>query len=423
MKQGLGKVGSIYFSGQPGESPMSLYSAIYASVSGMRAQSYLLSTVSENISNSNTIGYKQASTLFQDMVAQYDAAAGYTAGGVRTTVRYNIDEQGSLMGTTSGTDIAIQGRGYFLVNDSNGGTFLTRAGSFVPDASGNLVNAAGFTLMGYSLAPGASGFTGSTAGLVPVNINGTALVAAASTQGTFTANVDSNAVIVTGAPSATNYTTKSSVVAYDNLGNAVTLDIFLAKTGANTWQIDVYDHTNLTTPLTSATLNFNPADGTLSSPASLSIAVPGGNTVSLNIADMTQLASPFAVTAATMDGNAPSQVKSVSINTDGTLSFVYANGKTIPAYDIPLGNVPSPDNMLSLRGDVFQVSSHSGDLVIGRAGTGGLGAIHSFALETSTVDLATQLTEMIVAQRGYESNSKVFQTGSEMLGTLISMLT
>ncbi|MCI0598666.1 MAG: flagellar hook-basal body complex protein, partial [Beijerinckiaceae bacterium] len=311
----------------------------------------------------------------------------------------------------------------FLVQDSNGGTFLTRAGSFAPDASGNLVNAAGFTLMGYSRAAGASGFTGSLAGLVPVNVNGTALVATPSTQGTFTANVDSNAATVTGTPSATNYTSKSSIIAYDNLGNAVTLDIYLSKTGANTWQMDVYDHTNLTTPLMTQTLNFNPANGTLTSPTSLSIAVPGGNTVSLDIADMTQLASPFAVTAATMDGNAPSQVKNVSVDADGTLSFVYANGKTVPAYDIPLGNVPSPDNMFSLNGDVFQVSSLSGDLVIGRAVSGGLGAIQSFSLETSTVDLATQLTEMIVAQRGYESNSKVFQTGSEMLGTLISMLT
>ncbi len=401
---------------------MSLYSAIYASVSGMRAQSSLLSTVSENIANSNTIGYKQASTLFQDIVAQFDAAAGYTAGGVKTTIRYNIDEQVSLMRTTSGTDIAIQGRGYFLVQDSNGGIFLTRAGSFVPDADGNLVNAAGFTLMGYSRTAGASGFTGSLAGLVPVNINGTALVATPSTQGTFTANVNSNAAVVTGAPSATNYTSKSSIVAYDNLGNAVTLDIFLSKTGANTWQIDVYDHANLTTPLTTQTLNFDPANGTLTSPTSLSIAVPGGNTVTLDIADMTQLASPFAVTAATMDGNAPSQVQNVSIGADGTLSFVYANGKTVPAFEIPLGNVPSPDNMFNLSGDVFQVSSYSGDLVIGRTGTGGLGALQSFALETSTVDLATQLTEMIVAQRGYESNSKVFQTGSEMLSTLISML-
>jgi hypothetical protein len=95
------------------------------------------------------------------------------------------------------------------------------------------------------------------------------------------------------------------------------------------------------------------------SPTALSIAVPGGNTASLNIASMTQLASPFSVSTATMDGNAPSKVQSVSIGTDGTLSYVYANGKTVPAYSIPLGNVISPDNLTNITGDVFQVSSES----------------------------------------------------------------
>jgi flagellar hook-basal body protein len=125
---------------------------------------------------------------------------------------------------------------------------------------------------------------------------------------------------------------------------------------------------------------------TWTSPTALSIAVPNGNTVSLNIASMTQLASPFAVSTATMDGNAPSKVQSVSIGTDGTLSYVYANGKTVPAYSIPLGNVVSPDNLTNITGDVFQVNSESGGLVIGTAGTGALGTIQSSELESSTVD-------------------------------------
>jgi flagellar hook protein FlgE len=136
---------------------MGLFSAMNASVSGMNAQANLLATVLENISNSNTTGYKQASTLFRDIVDQIGATGDYSAGGVTTLVRYNVAEQGGLTGTTSATDLAIQGNGFFLVENSNGATFLTRAGSFVEDASGNLVNAAGYTLMGYSLAPGAGG--------------------------------------------------------------------------------------------------------------------------------------------------------------------------------------------------------------------------------------------------------------------------
>lgn len=401
---------------------MGLFSAMTASISGMAAQANSLATVSENISNSSTTGYKQASTLFQDIVDQISATADYNAGGVSTAIRNHVTEQGSLTSTTSATDLAIQGNGFFLVKNSSGAIFLTRAGSFVPDASGNLVNAAGYTLLGYGLSQGAGGFTGSTAGLVPVNINGTALVATPSTAGIFSANLDSNASAVTGAPSSANFTSKSSIIAYDNLGKPVTLDIYFSKTGTNTWQADVYDDANLATPLTTQSLAFSPMDGTLVPPTSMTVAVPGGNTITLDLKGMTQLAAPFAVTNATVDGNAPSQVQSVSMGTDGTLSLVYANGKAIPVYEIPLGNVASPDNLANLTGDVFQVGSGSGSLVIGKAGTGGLGTIQSSELEASTVDLATQLTNMIVAQRGYESNSKVFQTGSDMLGTLITML-
>jgi len=98
---------------------------------------------------------------------------------------------------------------------------------------------------------------------------------------------------------------------------------------------------------------------------------------------------------------------SVSIGTDGTLSYVYANGKTVPAYSIPLGNVISPDNLTNITGDVFQVSSESGSLVIGTAGTGALGTIQSSELESSTVDLATQLTNMVATQSAYGASSLV----------------
>lgn len=403
---------------------MSLFSAIYASISGMKAQTNLLSTVSENIANSNTTGYKQASTLFHDLINQLDDSIGYSAGGVRTSVRYNISQQGDLMRTASATDLAIQGNGFFIVQNANGDVFLTRSGSFTPDARGALVNGAGFTLMGYSLASGAGSISSGLSSLVPVTLDKTALAAAPSTAGTFTANLDSNAAVLTGTPSFTNYTSKTSIIAYDHLGNPVTLDIVFSKTGENSWQADIYDDKSPSAPLFSQTLSFDAANGKLLSPSpgTLPIPVPGGNTVSLNIGNMTQLASSFAVSAASMDGNAPSQVQSVTVGTDGTLSYVYANGNTIPAFKIPLGNVVSPDNLYNLSGGVFQASEESGDLIVGNAETGGLGSIQSFELETSTVDLASQLTEMIVAQRGYESNSKVFQTGSDMLSTLINMI-
>ncbi|WP_036261308.1 flagellar hook protein FlgE [Methylocapsa aurea] len=414
---------------------MSLFSALNASVSGMAAQANKLSTVSDNIANSNTTGYKQASTEFQNLVNQTGTTT-YNAGGVGTLVRYNLLQQGNLAGTTSTTDLAIQGNGFFLVQDASGATFLTRAGAFTPDAAGNLVNASGFKLLGYSVDSGSTAADGVTS-LEVVNVLSDGLMATPSTSGTLTANLNSNASIAAGSLPSANvagsiYTSKSSsLVAYDNLGNAVTLDVYFSKTGVNTWEVSVYNSADAATgggfpfssaALTTQTMNFSAADGSLISPANLSLAIPNGQTVTLDIAGMTQLASPFAVSTATMDGNAPSAVEGVNVSGDGTLSVVYANGTERPVYKIPLATVPSVNSLTPQAGDVYEANLRSGSIVVGNPGLAGLGSIQSSKLESSTVDLATQLTDMIVAQRSYEANSKVFQTGSDLLAQLNNML-
>lgn len=137
---------------------------------------------------------------------------------------------------------------------------------------------------------------------------------------------------------------------------------------------------------------------------------------------MTQLASSFSVATQSANGNAPSAVKSVSVSADGTVSEVYANGTEVPAYQIPLAAVPSINNLTPLAGDVYQAGAASGKITIGAAGSDGFGTIRSSELESSTVDLATQLTDMIVAQNGYQANSKAFQTGSDLLTALINII-
>lgn len=130
---------------------MSLYGMLRTSVSGMTAQSNLLGTVSDNIANAGTTGYKRADTQFSSLLLE-TGGTEYQSGSVNTDVRYAISQQGALNYTSSSTDLAIQGSGFFLVNDPSGQTQLTRAGSFQVDAStGNLVNSAGLTLMGYDV--------------------------------------------------------------------------------------------------------------------------------------------------------------------------------------------------------------------------------------------------------------------------------
>jgi len=133
---------------------------------------------------------------------------------------------------------------------------------------------------------------------------------------------------------------------------------------------------------------------------------------------MTQLATSFNVTAATANGNAPASLQGVSIAQNGTLSFSYSNGTQAAAYDIPLANVESPDNLGSVSGNAFTATAASGPIFLGTASAASFGAIESSSLETSTVDLATELTNMIQAQSAYQTNSKAFQTGADLLDIL-----
>ena len=415
---------------------MGLYDAMNASVTGMNAQSNYLANIGQNISNASTVGYKEADTQFSTLVDQ--AAVGQTsAGGVSSVTRLDVSQQGTLESTTTATDLAISGNGFFVVSNAGGQQFLTRSGSFVPDASGNLVNAAGYNLNGYSLANGAPTIaSNSLTGMQVVNVNRTGLSATATTSGTLTANLPSTDATVAAAnlPStntaSSTYSEKTSMVMYDNLGASHTIDLYMAKTASNTWEVTAFDHAAAASsggfpyssgPLTTQTLNFSAANGDLTSGSPLSIAVPGGATMSLDLSGITQLAGSFAVSTSTVNGNAPASVSSVTIGTDGTLSYQLSNGSTVAGYKIPLANVASPDNLLPVTGNAYSANILSGQLSVGTAGTGGLGTINSSELEQSTVDIATQLTDMIVAQRGYEANSQVFKAGADLLSNLIQL--
>ncbi len=143
--------------------------------------------------------------------------------------------------------------------------------------------------------------------------------------------------------------------------------------------------------------------------------------MTLDLASMTQLAGSFAVSTSSVNGNAPASVSSVTIGSDGTLSYQLTNGSTVAAYKIPLADVASPDNLLPQTGNVFSANILSGQPAVGTAGSGQLGTIQSSELEQSTVDIATELTNMIVAQRGYQANSQMFKAGADLMSTLINL--
>jgi flagellar hook protein FlgE len=413
----------------------------------MNAQSNRLGTVGDNIANSSTAGYKRASTEFSSLILE-SGSGEYNSGSVETEVRYGISQQGGFDFTTSATDIAISGNGFLVVSEgttAGDAAHLTRAGSFVKDGDGYLVNAAGLYLMGVPWANQNANPTipaNGTAGLSPVQIQTLALQAVPSSSGTFNLNLPSTATIETTLPSANTgppvSSFKSSLVVIDNLGAKVTLDIYASKTGTgpDVWEVAVFDQADATpgtifpytgasaTPLTTVTLTFDALgklDLALPSPTSMTLTVPNGASLTLDMAKTTQLATGFQVLEPKVDGSAPSAVDRVEIDDTGTLYAVYENGQREKKYLIPLATVPSPDNLIPRAGNVFDLGSDSGDLLIGAAGTSGLGNIVPKALEKSTVDIASELTDMIEAQHSFTANSKVFQTAADLMEVLVNL--
>jgi flagellar hook protein FlgE len=218
-------------------------------------------------------------------------------------------------------------------------------------------------------------------------------------------------------------------VAYDNIGRPVTLDVYMSRTataaGVDTWQVQVYDSAT-GTPMAGGlgTFTFDTTaagKGALAGPpTSLTVNVPGGSAFTIDMADVTQVASSFSFKT-TVNGNAPSSVEKIDIDEKGIVTAVLENGTMLPIYTIALADVPSPDNLKPEVGNVYSVSQESGNLQIGSAGVGGFGSIASGALENSNVDLADELTSMIESQRGFTANSKSFQTGADLLDVVVNL--
>ncbi|MBB3313033.1 flagellar hook protein FlgE [Rhizobium sp. BK196] len=438
---------------------MSIFGSMKTAVSGMNAQANRLSTVSDNIANVNTTGYKAVSTAFSSLVLP-SGSGNYNSGGVTTTVRQAVSDQGDISYTTSGYDLAISGDGFFIVQGGDGVPVLTRAGDFTKDDSGNLVNSAGFTLMGYpwgSSAPAVvvNGFDG----LVPINVLGDQKLQAVPTaNGTWTGNLKPGATVVTdpnalpsangslpappAAPTAaTSNTQKYSIVTYDKLGSKVMYDIYYTKIPAavppaspagtaTQWEMAVFRNADKATTGTSSfpyssaavsvkTISFDDKGQMLSPPGATITDPVTGLTINMNL-DLSQVGDNFSGTG-NVDGQGANSPVDITIDADGIVYSKYDDGSTKPVFQIPLANVPSPDLLTLMTGNVYSANGKSGVTVTGFPQTSGFGKIQSGALEGSNVDLAGELTEMIESQRSYTANSKVFQTGSDLMDVLVNL--
>lgn len=430
---------------------MSILSAMNSALSGLNAQATDLNNISNNVANSSTVGYKEADTDFDSIVLSGVGSSSPNLAGVTASTQMDISTAGQLQTTGVSTDLAISGNGFMVVNtqanSANGSYLLTQAGSFRPDAQGNLVNAAGYYLQGTPLNAngtpvGTAG--GSIASLSTVNVSNLSVAATPTTTMTFNANLPSSD---TGTSATSTSPVSSSETYYDALGNPQTLTFTFtpSTTTANQWTMTINDSASPASanPIGSATLNFNSSGadaGTLSAVDTTGTTTPspdynsttgaftvttgGGQSLpisigALNSADgMSQLDGSYQTTNVAQNGSAFGLLQGVSIGSNGVVSASFSNGSSIPIYQVDLAVVPNQDGLTPVAGDAYALNPSSGVPQLYQPGTGAAGTLDSGSLEGSNVDITTQLTNMIETQRAYSSNAMVVQTANQMMQTV-----
>lgn len=457
---------------------MSINSAMLAGVSGLIANSSALAAISDNIANVNTVGYKRNQVNFTDMVTSQSGRGRYSAGGVQGVAATYVAQQGQVQNSTSTTDLAISGDGFFVVSNAASGVSantrsFTRAGSFDTDADGFLKNNAGLYLLGWPVdSTGAVDANPSDlTRLQPINVKNLASVVQASTTGQITGNL--NADQTTSAALAGYNATTNSMTAYDptvtptvgtkpdytmqmnvidSQGGSHTIAISFLKTAtANTWDAEIYtvpasDNVAAGTgqvqgQIAKGVVAFN-TDGTLdtssattlfSNPASPSIPLNwnaslglASQTLALNLTGagggLTQLSGPSGVKTISSDGAGVGNVTGVTVSTDGFVTATFDNGQTRKLAQIAIATFPNPDGLTTESGNSYSASLASGEFSLKKPGESGAGEVNGGALEASTVDLSSEFTSLITTQRAYSASSKIITTADEMLQELINTI-
>jgi flagellar hook protein FlgE len=400
-------------------------------LSGLTASNSALDITSNNIANSNTIGFKSSDAEFADV---YSSGAvnlnNSTAGeGVRLVTAAQQFTQGNVSTTSGALDLAISGNGFFTLNGPNGNVF-TRNGQFSEDANGNVVSATGQFLQVYPpLANG--GFN--TGALQNLNLNTAQSAPVQTTTGNVILNLPSNAAVPTQAPfnpaNSNSYTQSTSTTVYDSLGNSFPATFYFSQTATpDQWSVNLT--INGTVVGAPQTLTFSntgaqtlPANGTLTFAG---FAPPDGAkamTVGFDFGKTTQYGTQFGVTSITQNGYTTGQLSTVSIDPSGVVSAVYTNGRSTQLGQLAIANFPNPQGLQQLGNTNWAQTFTSGTVVQGTANSAGFGSVQSGALESSNVDLTTELVNMITEQRAFQANAQVITTADQMSQTVIGIAT
>jgi flagellar hook protein FlgE len=404
-------------------------------LSALSANETAIDVVGNNLANLNTPGFKASEVSFYDLVTQsLGAGLGATqvGFGVGTPVTLAQFSQGAIQATGGPLDAAIQGDGFFVVQNNQGNTLYTRGGNFQVDSSGNLVTATGEKVQGWTQANGALN-TNAPIGNITVPV-GSLEAPTATTSMSLSLNLDA-----TQTTPGTPNTFSTSIQVYDSLGDAHVVTATFTQTATpNQWNYSLsVPNADLTAPGTpvTGTLTFD-SNGTLTSPAAtdpppvLSATGLADGASDMNITwnlfsgttpNITQFSQSSATSALAQNGSAAANLVSVGLSDGGKILAQYSDGQQIVVGQMSMATIRNPDSLLAAGDNNFQLSSRSALPAIGLPGTGGRGTVLGGSVESSTVDIAREFTNLIVFQRGYEANARVVTTADQLSQDTINL--
>ncbi len=418
-----------------------MFTSFSTALSALDATSTAIDVVGNNLANMDTPGFKTSEVCFQDLVTEsLGAGLGTTQVGFGTGTPFTVREfsQGAIQSSSGVLDAAIQGEGFFVVQDSSGNKYYTRAGNFETDKSGNLETDTGNTVQGWTAIDPATGQVNTNGPIGNIVVPVGSLKAPTPTSA-FTVDMNLNSAAT--ADSTSDFSVPVTI--YDSLGTSHVLTLSFENTGANTWSYavsipgaDLVDPTGST--LTTGTLQFDtsgnlisPADGspiTFTMPA-LADGAASGSTITWNpynsngSGEITQFGQPSASSASSQNGAAAAELVNVGLANGGAIVAQYSDGTQATVGQVALASIRNPNTLVATGGNSFQLSELTATPSIGTPGTGGRGTIQGGSVEASTVDIATEFTNLIVYQRAYEANGKVVTTADQLSQTTINLIT